>query len=358
MLRTAFAPGLRTVSAAAVVLLATASVARADAPFDARAYLDEAIAVVRTKALFADRVDWSRLSAELHRKGDGAATAFDTYPLLVDLLRALDDRHSFLQLSAARAEAYTAAKGQAFVYPPDPAASPRRTLDRRFVGRSGPAPVDDLVDGKRIRSVVVTGTDSNAPEALQTYAAAMNQALAAGPRACGYIVDLRGNTGGNMAPMIAGLGVLLGDGPVGGYVGREGAGGGESWVVRGDRLMLRSGAGEQVLLRVPGWTALPGAATAPVAVLIDGGTASSGEITAIAFAGRKRTVRFGAASYGVSTATSGFALSDGANLVIVDSLVRDRTGRRYPDGVTPDHATDPAAAPAAAKRWLAERCRR
>jgi len=128
--------------------------------------------------------------------------------------------------------------------------------------------------------------------------------------------------------------------------------------MRGNRLMLRAGTAERTMLDLRDGQPLRDGARVPVAVLIDGGTASSGEITAIAFAGRARTARFGAPTYGVSTSTSGFPLSDRANLVIVDSLVQDRTGRKYLDGLKPDLAVPPADAPLAAKRWLARRCGR
>jgi hypothetical protein len=340
------------------LLLLTVSPAPAQMPpgapaFDAPAYLDEAIATVREHALFADRVDWPAVSGRIHRLGDKATTPFDTYPALVELVRALGDHHSFLQLSTERAAMYRAAKGHDFVYPPDP--DPPRRYDPRFARRPGPAPADTVVDGQRVRSVVVTANGDNAPEALQRYALALHRALVTGPRACGYVIDLRGNGGGNMMPMLAGLGVLLGNGPVGGFVAKEG---GEDWIIRRNLLLLRSAQGsEQVALRLTGWQPMADGARRPVALLIDGGTASSGELTAIAFAGRANMATFGAHSFGASTATSGFRLRDGANLVIVDSQVRDRTGRRYPDGLAPDHATDPTAAPEAARRWVAARCR-
>ncbi len=35
---------------------------------------------------------------------------------------------------------------------------------------------------------------------------------------CGWVLDLRENTGGNIWPMLAGLGPLIGDGIIGGFV--------------------------------------------------------------------------------------------------------------------------------------------
>jgi len=39
----------------------------------------------------------------------------------------------------------------------------------------------------------------------------------------GWIIDLRGNGGGNMWPMLAGIGFVLGDGPAGSFVLLDGS---------------------------------------------------------------------------------------------------------------------------------------
>lgn len=338
--------------AAMSITAATATATAQEPRFDAAAYLDRAIAIVRANALFAERVDWPAVTARVHAQGDAARDVFDTYPALVMLVRALGDRHSFLQLSGERAAAYRTAKGQAFRSPLDP--DPVRPPDRRFFGRVGPAPTDRLIRGYRVRTVIVTATADNAPAALNGYAAALHRAVIGSTAACGYVVDLRGNTGGNTAPMIAGLGVLAGNGAVGGFRAREGV---EQWVVRGARFLFRTPDGrEQVAVRIAGWRALAGGTRLPVALLIDGGTASSGEIAAIALLGRADVRSFGQPTVGISTSTSGYRLSDGANLVLVDAQVQDSIGRVYPAGVTPDVVADGDHAVTAANDWVAARC--
>lgn len=104
----------------------------------------------------------------------------------------------------------------------------------------------------------------------------------------------------------------------------------------------------------------PSLGAVPVAVLIDRGTASSGEATAIAFEGRPKTRFFGEHTWGV-TAVNEYKLLDGAVLHFAAAVEADRTGKRYTDGIDPDEkiestptATiddrDPAVA--AALRWL------
>jgi hypothetical protein len=76
--------------------------------------------------------------------------------------------------------------------------------------------------------------------------------------------------------------------------------------------------------------------SAPVAVLVDGSTASSAEAITIAFHGRPSTRFFGTRTAGKSTAVQPFKLDDGAELYLTTAIDADRTGKQYPDGFTPD----------------------
>jgi len=99
-----------------------------------------------------------------------------------------------------------------------------------------------------------------------------------------------------------------------------------------------------------------------VAVLIDGGTASSGEAVAIAFRGRSRTRFFGEPTMEVSTNNTNFLLSDGANMILTIGVQVDRDGNEYQDGIQPDAsvaspgqilAPERDAGIVAAEQWLA-----
>jgi C-terminal processing protease CtpA/Prc len=145
-------------------------------------------------------------------------------------------------------------------------------------------------------------------------------------------VDLRGNGGGDMWPMLAGLGPLLGHGAVGGSV--DASGRRDHWIYERGEAISVDAAGVRKPIAV---VAEPVTVTAEsIAVLIDRGTASSGEAMALAFRGDTRARLFGETTYGASTATRGFKLSDGANLVIAVSTFTDRSGRPYPRDVQPD----------------------
>ena len=150
---------------------------------------------------------------------------------------------------------------------------------------------------------------------------------------CGWVVDLRGNTGGNMWPMIAGVGPIVGEGILGFFVDPDSVvitwtyEGGAS---RGEGGILTQATDPYDLL----------APDPPVAVLTDGRTASSGEATTIAFRGRSESRSFGSPTRGVSTANASFQLSDGALLILTVVTMADRSGRLYGEEVIPDELVE------------------
>ena len=149
----------------------------------------------------------------------------------------------------------------------------------------------------------------------------------------GWLVDLRGNGGGNMWPMLAGIGPVLGEGDLGSF--QVPRGGSTIWFLKEGKISVLGGNGETVMSRIPG----PPVSRADlpwVAVLFDRGTSSSGEAVAISLAGRQRARSFGEHTAGFSTANRRIPLLDGAVLVLCYSVDADRTGRRYPGGLDPD----------------------
>ncbi|TXC66747.1 hypothetical protein FSC37_15815 [Piscinibacter aquaticus] len=176
------------------------------------------------------------------------------------------------------------------------------------------------------------------------------------PDHCGWILDLRSNSGGNMYPMLAGLWPLLGDGDLGHFDFPSGR---KAWG-------MESGSFPG---RMPSLRALPPATPVlqrqRVALLIGPRTASSGEIVAIAFAGRHGVRSFGHQTAGQASANRAVPLPDGSILALTVAQVSDRSGRVYPQGIEPDvrlplpavaaNSSDEVAL--AATAWLEEGCR-
>jgi len=178
----------------------------------------------------------------------------------------------------------------------------------------------------------------------------------ASKKPCGWIVDLRGNGGGNIWPMMAGVGPILGEGEPGGVLHAGGAR--DKWFYENGRAGMRGDAEHPYYAKTTGAPVrLNG--SPPVAVLIDRETGSSGEGIAVAFRGRSDTRFFGEATYGVATSTFPYALSDGAQLFLVTGVMVDRKGNEYPFGIKPDQeilsdvsisTSDPVIG--AASEWL------
>jgi hypothetical protein len=131
----------------------------------------------------------------------------------------------------------------------------------------------------------------------------------------GWIVDLRQNGGGNMWPMLAGLKSLVGERTPGYFVKGKNR---SAWRISGKPMKLKN-------------------AHPKIAVLIGPNTASSGEMTAVAFIGKKNVKLFGSPSAGYTTANSTFYLPDGAMLALATSTVADRNKKVYLDKIIPDN---------------------
>lgn len=285
---------------------------------EAEAYLTAALDTMEAVTLGGDSLPWPLVRDSAFYYAYGARRPSDTYGAIHwALLRA--NKHSFLQA--------------------------------RRLGA-----VSELIDGRYgyIRVPQRGGAAVALADSLHT---AIGSLEAGG--VCGWIVDLRGNGGGNMWPMLAGIGPLLGDSIVGYFgSGMEAQG----WYYRlGVSGVRHPGGGLDTASQVTVEPVELSKKLPPVAVLIDGGTGSSGEAVAVAFLGRPTTRTFGEPSAGFATVNRGSPLPDGANMVVTTGYYADRRRIQIPERVEPDESvpggvedwpfpTDRVAE--AAKRWL------
>lgn len=165
----------------------------------------------------------------------------------------------------------------------------------------------------------------------------------------GRIVDLRGNQGGTMHPMIKGLSCLIGD-CVCGYI---------IYPKQEKELPISPIIGNMGMIKLTESYKIKNA-SCKIAILIDAHTASSGEFTAIALKSFPRSRFFGQPSAGYTTSNFSFPLSDGSYLFLATGYMADRKRNTYLPSITPDVLTiaktnnnlDPTME--AAKIWLAE----
>ena len=271
-------------------------------------YLAAALMLIERNALHRGRIDWAALSSACTRRAAGASSPADTYDTIRWALTQLEDRHSFFAEPERGDAAVAAGKCDEDVSLPGGEWLADRIACLRVPGFRG-----------SMRHA------TQYADALQTQIAEMD---AANP--VGWMVDLTENWGGDMWPMLAGLGPLLGEGELGSFVfPNEPA---APWSYRAGQAWLRDVA----FARTTGDGYRLRAAAAPVAVLVTDRTASSGEAVLIAFVGRPNARSFGTASRGLTTANAGFSLPDGATLMLTVGTYADRLGRVYGHAVEPD----------------------
>jgi carboxyl-terminal processing protease len=253
-----------------------------------QAYADLVLDLVRRKALHADEVDWPAARTAVSAAAARAGRPAELHGPLRAVVTAAGGPHSGLVAPGTR---FRAAE-RPFVPP-----------TARSVGRA---------------AVLALPACDGDPRSAVRYARAGGRALRELAAADAWVVDLRGNTGGSMWPMLAVAAPLLGgDGVIGAFVDRDGDR--IPWWVR--RRRVGAGTG-RARARSRGPLRLSG----PVAVLTDGRTASSGEAVAVAFRGRPGSTSYGAPTWGFSTGNETVRLPDGALLHLTTSRFTDRDG--------------------------------
>lgn len=288
----------------------------------ATTYLNSIIDLARVNSINRLTIDWTAYRNAVFAEAGSAQTIAELNPAIRVAITLLRDGHS----------SYRSVSGTTI-----------------FVGlRSCSAPSLVALSPPSNIGAVAVGAFSGTTEQANAYARQIQDTIAARDRddLIGWIVDLRSNGGGNMWPMIAGLGPILGDGPLGYFIGPTGA---ETiWEYRNGSSF--SGTLPVTTVSPPYTLKRP----APrVAVLSDNRIASSGEATLIAFIRRPNTRSFGQSTCGLSTANATHPLSDGATLTLTTSLMADRAKTPFGDSIPPDELIDdPSRTIQRATEWL------
>lgn len=319
----AFAVGAHAADAPTPAATPAIQPAATQAPVDREAVLEHVLALARRHAINASKVDWATVDATARQRLASTPGEAGLTDALRYALAALGDRHSHYR-------------------PP--------VVGRGTGARIAPPPIAEVrATAGGIPMIAVNGW-SGAQEQVPAAARSVRDALlgALATPTCGIVVDLRGNSGGNMWPMMAGLLPLYDAGELLRFERRDGSD--ASVGAMGDALVY---AGQPPR---PGMSGLARPAHAPrfVAVLIGPRTSSSGEITAIGFKGQANVRMFGQPTDARSSSNASYPLPNGGMVALTTAHVVDRTGRRYGDPVQPDVAGD--APVEDADRWLRSRC--
>lgn len=299
---------------------------------DPSAYLSHALDEMQAHALRRATVDWPRVRAEALARAAHAETTVDTYDAIRFALASLGDHHSSLHLTPSLENLELERKARQPAAR-EPSAQPGSFT--AFVGRYEPEGRLETLGGKTFALLVVTKCFPENDRQFIAYETKLQRLVSDLDRShpAGWVVDLRGNVGGNLWPMLTGIGPVLGEGDdLGEFFATDGH---SVWRYRDGMAAEVANGKESPYPPVEG-TPYQLAGAPNVAVLIDHSTGSSGEAIAIAFRGRPHTRFFGEHTTGVSTVNQTFALSDGAALWLTVGVQADRSGHQYIDGIAPD----------------------
>lgn len=279
-------------------------------PPSPKRYAEIAIELMDKQGMNAAGSAWATAKKDAQQALEGIQSYAEAYPVLDALAKKAGGKHSFLLAPGEGTDE-------------EPAQPPRVSCK----------------DG--IARIVLPAFSGTSDEAV-TYALTVVEALRRMPDVRGAVIDLRGNTGGDMGPMLAALSPLLPDGqPL-------------SFHVRGALLPVTleggtvTGGGTPMKLES---FKLDG--NLPIALLTDGQTASSAEAVLLCFRGLNNARTFGRPTAGYTTCNQVTRLYDGALLAVTLGGEMARTGELFQNTpVVPDVLTDEPEA--GALRWLEE----
>ena len=290
---------------------------------EAELFLNEVLEVMEVNSINRHQIDWADFRTKVFSKVDGAQTFQDTYPGIREALVLLNDNHSVF---------FKADGGSIFV-----------GSIQCSVQEIAKPTLPSNIGYVKVNSFSGSSNDS---EAISFAQEIQNQIIGDDHADLkGWIVDLRGNGGGNMYPMIAGIGPILGEGIAGYFIDADNNQ--TSWgfvdgasVIQGNSVTKLDDSYELIITNPK------------VAVLLDNGIASSGEVVAISFIGRDGTRSFGAPTCGLSTGNTRFNFSHNCNMLLTTVVLADRNKNQYGREVIPDETTSNEDIISKAIEWL------
>lgn len=281
-------------------------------PPSAERYGKDALATIGKNGIYSGSDEWKSTYEECLKMIENAKSYEDTYPAIKKALSVCGGKHSMLM---TKSESQSTSDSYDEVLP--------------TVSLNGDIAVIKLPD--------FLGT----AEAGRKYAKVAEDFIHENrDKINGVVLDLRGNTGGDMGPMATAVSSLLPDGELMYYHYRSY----DVPVTLKDGVISNAGTGGKSLypdekLKVP------------VAILTDGMTASSGETLTLCFRGLENVKTFGAPTAGYTSVNMLYSLYDGAQMYLTVAFDKARTGEIFKEtSIEPDVATDSPLE--AALEWL------
>lgn len=287
--------------------------------------VDSVLQKAKETSMYSSIINWDSLTKQVHTKAENAKIIQDLKPAFETLINGLRDHHG--KIINAKDYTYIAWFTDN---------KSRRHIDNRKFDNDIWKIVNDTalkfeykLLNDRIGYLKIVGIGPNADiqkEAEKIRAAVIKLSK---NKVKNWVVDLRYNGGGNMYPMVTGLGTLIGDGIVGKLVSYS-----------KDTLFNWKILNGNFIYDVPDVVTLkknPKFKTLPkIAILTSRWTVSSGEILATCFKGRPKTKFFGEATGGYTTNNNWEVINEQVILNISTGIYCDRNGTIYDTNIPVD----------------------
>ncbi|MBO0357874.1 hypothetical protein J0X19_07950 [Hymenobacter sp. BT186] len=294
--------------------------ATAPLPDSVQAFLDKSLTLLETYSLERGAVNWPQLRQQVQQKAQGAQSVRELLPIYPFVFEQLKDDHGWLSYQGKTYKWRNTARP---VY--------TNTAVKAALAKK-PGVLVKMLSGN-VGYVQLPGINAGGSlQAMRDAALVVQDSLCrVNPnKAKAWVIDLRLNDGGAMAPMLAGLAPIIGDGYLGGFVDKDGKPD-QQWYLKHGNFYMDTLQVTTLQNRCP--MRRP---NIPVAVLLSGMTASSGEIVAISLKGRPNTRFFGEPTYGATTANESYRISGSSYLTIAGMQETDRNKVVYRPNVVPD----------------------
>jgi hypothetical protein len=332
----------------------------------AAAYLTYALDLMQAHSINKNEINWRDLRRTTESYAVGAETTEDTYPAIVYACTQLKDHSSHLEeplgtsteiqeRSHVIIAAQTVRQGQPLIK-----RAPSPYLDRGSF-------LFALLNYRGVHYAYIVipfsasnhgeyGDELHRHEWGEKLFHIVEEASREGAR--GWILDLRGNRGVYLGPMLAGLQSFLGEGKILEFRGPSAK---TEWFIEKGRVLSRTPFHPALVEGNVDETVHFDNRKSRVAILLDRSTESGAESLAIGFKGRPATLFVGEHTAGLTSSGTYWNLPDGAVLSIMSQQVSDRDGHSYPEGIEPDtriadstsvYRIDEDSAVSAAERWL------
>lgn len=275
-------------------------------------YAVQALKRIEDYGLYANGAEWAAVYEWALTASRGCSTYADAYTIIEQALAVGGGKHSYLQPAEDKTAGDTA----------ETDSLPQVSLEESIAIIQLPA---------------FTGEGEKAT----CYAQTVQDFLHANrSKIRGVLLDLRGNTGGDLGPMLSAVASLLPDDVLLTYCYRSV----EVPVTLKAGVLQNAGSGGY-------GSCLKEKGVVPVAVVVDGKTASSAEALMLCFRGQKQTRSFGCATAGYTSANMTYTLYDGAQMALTVAAIKTSTGDMFENiPVIPDETS--ATPLDDAKAWL------